>query len=244
MSPDVGKMPYFVEMPPRPPLSQFRAALFDVDGTLVDSLGYVVIAIAEAIHSFTGKQIPKAEIRALVGMPLARQMSFYALDPGDIEPMVRDSIQRMAANATEERVFEGAVQTLAICRRVGIKTALVTSKNADELKIFLQRFTQADSVDVTVCASDVLRPKPDPESALLACERLGVEPGESVFIGDSIYDMRCAKDAGMTCVAVAYGAGDRALLEAEMPDVLFDTPEELFAWGQEAILQTSCREKS
>jgi phosphoglycolate phosphatase-like HAD superfamily hydrolase len=64
------------------------------------------------------------------------------------------------------------------------------------------------------------------------------------MIGDSIYDMRCARGAGVACIAAAYGAARRETLLAEDPDMLVDTPEELLAWAESAFLQTPCPERS
>jgi pyrophosphatase PpaX len=70
--------------------------------------------------------------------------------------------------------------------------------------------------------------KPNPEPLLLAAERLGAEPADTAYVGDSPFDIRAAKAAGMFAVAVTWGRiHDRAKLEAEEPDVIVDSPEEL-----------------
>jgi HAD superfamily hydrolase (TIGR01549 family) len=158
--------------------------------------------------------------------------------------MVEYAISRYSVHQQEEYVFDDSVETLRMCHRAGIRTALVTSKNAVELEHFLYRFDAADCLDAAVCASDVLHPKPSPESAILACRRLQVEPSQAVMIGDSVFDLRCARDAGVTPVAVGFGASDRATLLAEMPAAYFETPSELLEWAQESLLETSCQERN
>jgi len=142
-----------------------------------------------------------------------------------------------------ERVFPAAIETLKLVHRCGIKTAFVTSKSAPELALFLNRFPAADAVDTMVCASDVVHPKPHPESALLACERLGVSPEHAFLVGDSIYDLRCAKAAGCTPIAVAYGSTPLPTLASEDPAALFETPEDLLAWTEQGLLQATCPER-
>jgi HAD superfamily hydrolase (TIGR01509 family) len=168
----------------------------------------------------------------------------YAKRDAEVAAMISLAIERMAAHADLERIFQPAVECLRLCHSQGLKTALVTSKSAVELAPFLQRFPGASAVDVTVCASDVVNPKPDPESARLACQRMGVAPAESILIGDSVFDLRCARSAGTACIAVAYGAGRREDLLKEEPDLLFAAPEDLLAWAQDAFLQTTCHAKS
>jgi pyrophosphatase PpaX len=158
--------------------------------------------------------------------------------------MTAYAISRFAFHKNLEQPFRAAVDTLRLCHSQGIKTALVTSKSDVELSELMSRFEGASYVDVTVCASDVVHPKPAPESALRACQMLGVEPSRSVMIGDSVYDMRCAKAARIRTVAVTYGAGLPENLRAESPDLVFGTPEELLSWAESAFLEPTCRGRS
>lgn len=233
-------------MPQGLSLSQFKAALFDVDGTLIDSMGLIVRGLGDTYERFVGHRPSDEEIRSLIGMPLHKQLGLFQDVPPSAErlrKMVEFAMSRFEENADLETSFEESVETLRLCHRAGIKTALVTSKNATELRLFLKRFTSADAVVTAVCASDVHQPKPDPESAILACRRLGVEPHEAVMIGDSVYDLRCARHAGVTAIAVGYGASDRETLLAESPSAFFETPKHLLEWARESLLETSCQER-
>ena len=233
-------------MPSGLSLSNYKAVLFDVDGTLVDSLKMIICGLGDTFEHYNGSRPSDAEIQTLIGMPLTSQLNLHRNDPptqGEMREMIDFAIDRFDVHEAHEEVFAPAVEMLRFCRARGLKTALVTSKSTRELDGFLKRFSGADSVDTTVCASDVHHPKPAPDSALLACQRLGVEPHEAVFIGDSVYDLQCAKSAGMPCVAVAYGAAPAEVLEAEHPDLLIETPEELLAWAQTAYLESTCLEK-
>src|SRR5579862_6139148 len=214
-------------MPPRPLLSDYRAVLFDVDGTLVDSLETIVLGLGDTIESFCGTRPCRTELTGIIGLPLRKQMAMYASDPAHVEAMVAHAIQAMEAHADLERPYEPAIECLRLCHAQGLKTALVTSKSVQELASFMKRFSGAPSIDATVCSSDVVNPKPDPESVLLACKRLGVTPAQSVLIGDSVFDLLSGRSAGAACIAVAYGAGQRNALLEEEPDLLFSTPEEL-----------------
>ena len=225
-------------------LPDLRAVLFDVDGTLVDSLAAVVPAIAETVGAFLGPAPAEATIRSLIGVPLLAQMRVFGAEEGLAPAMVADCIERIERYAHLESPFGPSVAALALARARGLRTALVTSKSAPEIVPFLERFSGADHIDTVVCASDVQHPKPDPESARLACARLGVEPRQAAMVGDSIYDLRCARDAGVLAVAVAYGAGAREALAAEEPDLMLDTPEALLAWAHTALPDLTCPARS
>ena len=225
----------------------FDAILFDVDGTLVDSLEMIVRGLGDTFEKFADVRPPRDEILGLIGMPLLAQVKLYfeeAPTSAQIEEMSTFAIDRFEVHQGHVQPFAAAIETLRLCHRQGVKTALVTSKSGIELSTFLSRFEGADFVDATVCASDVHHPKPHPESALRACELLEVRPDRAVMVGDSVFDLRCAKEAGLTAVAVTYGAGQSEALLRECPDLVFETPDDLLAWAETAFLETPCRERS
>jgi pyrophosphatase PpaX len=233
-------------MSQRVSLTQFKAVLFDVDGTLIDTLEVIVRGLGDTYEKFANQRPSAAAIRSLIGMPLREQLKLYRDTPptdGEIEMMTHYTISRFEAHKECEAVFAPALDTLALCHRSGLKTALVTSKNSVELRMFMEKFSHREYLDATICASDVVRPKPDPESARLACERLGVLASEAIMIGDSVYDIRCARAAGVAAVAVCYGSATRDSLESEQPDLVLETPEGLLRWAEDALLETSCRER-
>lgn len=230
-------------MPIRPSLTTFRAILFDVDGTLVDSLEMLTRGLGDTYEKYLGTRPERDVIRSLIGTPLSKQMLLFGQEAPSAErldEMTRYAMTQFKAHEEYESPFISAIETLRLCHGQGLATALVTSKNAEELKGFLNRFSGTPYVNTTVCASDVHHPKPDPESALLACRRLGVAPHEAIFVGDSVYDIRCGRSAGTSTAAVTYGAAPREVLELEQPDVLFETPESLLEWAQSAFLEPTC----
>jgi len=232
-------------MPHGPCPSRFDAVLFDVDGTLVDSIEMIVRGLGDTFEEYFHFRPNDEQIRSLIGLPLNKQYGMYMDSPpteAQVAEMSQYTLSRFEIYRHIEKWFDSAIEALRLCHEIGIKTALVTSKNAQELADFLPKFPGTPFLNGSVCASDVSHPKPDPESALLACKRLGVDPSRAVMVGDSIFDLRCARAAGMSCIAVAYGAGSRDSLEAERPDEMFDSPEELLEWAKSAFLQTSCAE--
>jgi pyrophosphatase PpaX len=215
-------------------LSGIRAVLFDIDGTLVDTLPALIPGLGDAFEKYAGHRPSDEVIRGMIGMPLSQQMRLFQLhEPSQerLKEMIDYAIGRFEHYKDRERVFGPAVQALIRLSHEDFRIGLVTSKSQVELTSFLDRFEAAAFVDVAVCASDVEKPKPHADCALLACERLAVAPGEAIFIGDSIFDMQCAQRAGIAAYAVTYGAGDEQALLAENPARVFKTPEELYEWA-------------
>jgi pyrophosphatase PpaX len=224
-------------------IRDFEAILFDVDGTLVDSIDLIVQGLSDTFHEFAGRRPDEAEILGKIGRPLRSQLLDYSvMSPSQeqVEAMTSFAINRFEDLKHLERHFPAAVETLRYVHQQGIKTALVTSKSRVELEAFLTRFDSSGYVDAIVTASDVAHPKPDPESAFRACELLGVAPRRAAMIGDSVFDIRCANGAGLTSIAVGYGAANPDTLLKELPDLYFETPEALLAWAKELAPTESC----
>jgi HAD superfamily hydrolase (TIGR01549 family) len=226
-------------------LADFKAVLFDVDGTLVDTLPALIRGLGDSYEHFNGVRPSDDQIQATIGLPLRKQMRMFTtavLSDAQVDQRSDYTIERFEDHSHLEREFTASVEMLRLTLKEGFKTALVTSKSAQEIALFEKRCPWFLDVHTVVCASDVQHPKPDPESALLACERLGVAPHEAVMIGDSIFDMRCARSAGVASVAVGYGSGSKEALLAEDPDLYFDSAEELLAWAQQTALIPPCLE--
>lgn len=232
-------------MPRELSLTALKAVLFDIDGTLVDSLGMLIHGLGDTYERFSGTRPPDDEIRKLMGLPLRKQLIQFTDEPPSqeqLDQMFQYALQRFDAHQHRERVFEQSVQALKECKRAGLGTALVTSKSQEELGPFLDRFSGAAYVDATVCASDVVNSKPHPESALLACNKLGTDPSETLLIGDSVYDLQCGHGAGCLTLAVSYGSTSESELLAESPIFLARTPRELLEWVSTRFLDPICHE--
>lgn len=228
-------------------LRSAKAVLFDIDGTLVDSMDMLVAGLGDAVEQFTGRRPSADDILATIGTPLARQAETFAgraLEEGEVQRFVDLALECYEAHSDLERAFPAALEALKTCFLQGLATCLVTSRNTIELDRFLSRFSHTPYVTATVCSSDVNAPKPAPDSAILACARLGALPEEAILIGDSLYDIRCAQGAGVASVAVAYGASTAETLTAERPDLLFETPDALLAWVQQAFETAPCHARN
>ncbi|MCW5942137.1 MAG: HAD-IA family hydrolase [Fimbriimonadaceae bacterium] len=215
-----------------------KAVLYDVDGTLVDSLGMILGGLGDGVEHFEGHRPSDEWLMGFIGLPLTTQTRLFTdrpLSDDEVRERVAYTISRYQVHEHRERPFVAAIDSMVAFKRSGYAVGLVTSRNRVELQNFLVRFPARESVDTFVCASDVTRPKPDAEPATLACARLGVHPSEALFVGDSVHDAACAKSAGCPFAAVSYGASTAEALRATEPDLWFETPEDLLAWTHDFI---------
>lgn len=211
--------------PPIPPPGPFRAVLFDVDGTLIDTAELIADALEYACARHLGRTHPRDTYYALIGKPAIVQMEILG---GDKAPEMMDTaIAYYEEHHEEEQPFPGALDTLAQLKEVGIRLALVTSKTRFELNPTLERVPLQRYATVIVTADMTTRPKPYPDPVYLALQTLQIGAHESLFIGDSPYDLQSGRAAGVHTGAAAWGPHPRATLEAEVPDHLFTSYREI-----------------
>lgn len=213
-----------------------RAVLFDIDGTLIDTVDLIVKALDYTYRKHAGVALPREEIRRLIGLPLKVQMHY--LDEriaGDVchEQMEADEMAYYAANRHLERVVPEAVQAVQTAYRKGYAVGLVTSKNREELQLSLPKLQLDAFVDTIVTSDDTERHKPNPDPVLKALERLRVAPAQAIYIGDTVFDISCGRTAGVQVAAVAWGAHLPEDLRAAQPDYYFETPADLLAWVEQ-----------
>jgi len=199
-----------------------KAALFDFDGTLVDTTEMIYQGMRHAASTVLGREdIPRETLLANVGQPLPRQMELIDAEKTELllEAYRHHHEENHDALIQE---FPLVAQALSRLRSAGIKVAVVTSKRQVSVEMALNNFPDLRNVvDRFVTMEDTNEHKPHPEPLWRGLELVGGVPKEeAAYVGDSPFDVEAAKAAGLTSVAVSWGAfsGDR-LREAE-PDHL------------------------
>jgi pyrophosphatase PpaX len=153
-----------------------------------------------------------------------------ALDPERVDELV--TVYRAHNEPLHEELVccTGMDKVLERLHAEGRRLGVVTAKRRVTLELAFEHVPVGHVFETMVGGDETERHKPDPEPLLLAAERLGVRPEEAAYVGDSPFDVRAAKAAGMGSVAVTWGRiHDRSRLEREQPDAIVDTAEELLA---------------
>ncbi len=193
------------------------ALLFDLDGTLVDTVELILSSMRAAFQGHPGRRPTDAEWIAGMGKPLRVQLGEFVA-PGELEAVVdRYRTHQQANHDRMTRAFEGSVETVSRLKARGHPVGIVTSKFKKPAERTLAHVGLLPFVDVVVAADTVLRPKPDPEPVLRALEGLSRPPGEALFLGDSPHDVAAGNAAGAITVAALWGACSRACLEPAAP---------------------------
>jgi len=207
---------------------RFPVVLFDLDGTLIDSGPMIVASMKHATQSVLGRDIPEEVLSAAVGGPgLVAQMQ--ALAPDRVDDLVAAYREHNEPLHDELEAFWEVIEVLPRLRAEGRRLGIVTAKRRATVNLAFARLPELEaSFEVVITSDDTERHKPSPDPILAAVDRLGVAPADAAYVGDSPFDVRAAKAAGVFAVAVAWG-GIHAdeVLEREEPDVFVRHAEDL-----------------
>ncbi len=199
--------------------------LFDLDGTLINSIDHIVDCWQHTVRTGLGREISREEVLPTIGRSL--QGCFEEIAPGRSGELyaIYTSYERDRHDANVQLIM-GTREVLDTLDEQGYKLGVVTSKVLHVAMSGLQLFQLESYFDVFITQADTERHKPYPDPLLVACERLGVSPAEAVYVGDAHTDIEAGKAAGMLTVGVTWGAGGEAIREAK-PDYILASMSEL-----------------
>ena len=210
---------------------RFRLIVFDWDGTLADSTAPIAAAIRAACAA-VGRPMPsERDARYVIGLGLADALAHVA--PG----LTADETRELAAHYRRHYLdreptiplFEGVSQLLADLDDGGFLLGVATGKTRAGLDRAIAKNGLAGRFHATRCADEGF-PKPHPDMLLALMDRLGAEPRDTLMIGDTTHDLQMARNAGVDCLAVTYGAHPPAALGAFDPRACLHKVSEVASW--------------
>ncbi len=210
-------------------MSAIHTYLFDLDGTLIDSIHLILESYRHTLRTHRGSSPPDTFWLKGLGKPLREQLGEITQDPDEIDAMVetyRDFNLRHHDSLV--RPFPGIRAVVSdLKKRYGARLGIVTSKASKGLERGLFIGGLDDLFEVRVAADNVSNHKPAPEPVLRALELLDVTAEGAVFVGDSPHDMAAGSAAGVLTAAVLWGPFGRSDLEPHRPDFWLDHPSDI-----------------
>jgi phosphoglycolate phosphatase len=191
----------------------FAIVGFDLDGTLLDTLGDLAAAVNHALALMDRAPLSTDAVRPMIGRGAKHMLeeglrASGGVPDGAVERLYPELLRFYEAHiAIHSRPFPGVIAALDQLDALGVRTAVVTNKAEHLARVLLSEFDLADRM-ATIIGGDTLgvrKPSPEPIHAMI--ERCG--GGQAIFVGDSIYDVMAAKNAGVPSVAVSFGFLDR-----------------------------------
>jgi phosphoglycolate phosphatase len=200
---------------PRLPMYRYDVVLFDLDGTLLNTLEDLTDAVNHTLRQFGYPPRTREEVRLSVGNGVRRLVE-RMLPQGAADPDMENALAAFKQYYTAHcnvhtHPYDGVVEAMAALCEAGVTLGIVSNKNDAAVKALAQAYF-GSLVSVAIGGRDGVPRKPAPDMPLLALEALGATPERALFVGDSGVDAQTARNTGMDCMLVSWG---------------FRTPEEL-----------------
>jgi pyrophosphatase PpaX len=209
-----------------PSARRYGAVLFDLDGTLIDTIGLILDSHRHALRTVLGVEAPDEALRAGIGQPLMEQMRQFDAEHAERLHETYRAYNHAHTNETL-RWFPGLRPVLRGIKDDGVKLGVVTSKMRDAVDLAFRLRPPPVEFDALVTMESTSLHKPRPEPLLHACSALGVAAADACYVGDAAFDMQAARAAGCGAVAVTWGVATKTQLMAERPDAIAASPRSL-----------------
>jgi pyrophosphatase PpaX len=195
-----------------------RAVLFDLDGTLIDSIGLIVDAMHYAFEGFDGTVPDDSSWMQGIGTPLYKQLALYARSPEELDTLrERYRAYQFIHHDSVIKEYPGTTAVIENLHARGLVMGIVTSKGDVLARRGLELTGLAKYLPVVIGADSVTKHKPEPEPVLLALERLGVSADEALMVGDSPHDISSGNAAGVRTVGALWGPFTREQIAVAKP---------------------------
>ena len=202
-------------------MNRIRGLLFDLDGTLLDSAPDLVASLNAVRRSEGREPLPLADMaryasKGAIGLIRA---GMPAADDQVFEEWRQRFLAHYAVNSyVNSRLYDGVPELLDALESEGIPWGIVTNKFESLTFPILEAAGIAGRAACVVCGDTLSRKKPHPAPVLLACDRIGVKPGQVVFAGDDLRDIEAGRAAGTLTAAIHYGYGSHELTGPEVEE--------------------------
>lgn len=191
----------------------YRTFIFDVDGTLIDTEKAVLGSLQKLMKSDYGQDLDAEQLSFVLGIPGADALP--RLGVTDIDHANERWNEFMVDFSSTITIFNGINNLLMALNNQGLATGIVTSKTKEELQADFVPHGLMNMLQYVVCADDTARHKPHPEPLLKFLDLSGADRATAVYIGDTIYDSECARDAGIDFALALWGCRNPEAIDAK-----------------------------
>jgi HAD superfamily hydrolase (TIGR01662 family) len=212
------------------------AVIFDLDGTLIDSIDIYFTIVEKALERL---KLPPVSRNTILAAAESEDFNWELILPQEVLSRKDKIIDKAwgVINEIAPRMFEDQMELIQGADTIvenlssnGLKIGLVTSSQKQYLEIKMQPLKQAgveELFEVIITTDDVLKRKPAPDPLITCAQQLDMRPGNCVYIGDTATDIKAGKAAGMRTIGVLTGFDDHAILEKEKPDAIMKSVRNL-----------------
>lgn len=181
-----------------------RHFIFDIDGTLINTEKAVIKGLQELLMEIQGVFYEPEQLYFCLGIPGPITLKQMGVE-GDLTPILKKWDAYYCKYGGDVAIYPDIPEVLKKLKENGISLGIITSKNQEEYDYDMIRLGLTDYFSITVTATDTSEHKPDPAPMLFYLKKTGILPEQAVYIGDSIYDMKCAEGAGVPRALALWG---------------------------------------
>ncbi len=214
---------------------KYTTVVFDLDGTLLNTLEDLMNATNHALSQFGYPQRTLAEIRTFVGNGVRRLIE-RSLPDGADTPQFEEILSEFRAYYTvhcedHTQAYDGVLTLLQQLKSAGCRLAIVSNKLDSAVKELNQSYFHG-LVQTAIGEKDGIRRKPAPDMVENALTELNSSKNEAVYVGDSDVDIQTAANSGLPCISVSWGFRDAEFLRQKGASVIADTPQQVYEYIQ------------
>lgn len=181
-----------------------RHFIFDIDGTLINTEKAIIKGLQELLLEVKGVPYEPEQLYFCLGIPGPITLKQLGVE-GDLAAILKKWDAYYCKHGGDVTIYPDIPEVLKKLKENGISLGVITSKNQEEYDYDMIRLGLAGYFSITVTATDTLEHKPDPAPMFFYLEKAGILPEQAVYIGDSIYDMKCAEGAGVPRALALWG---------------------------------------
>lgn len=211
----------------------YKACIFDLDGTLTDSVESIAYSANRAISEFGFEPNPVEAYKQFAGDGADKMLERSLIAAGDSNLEYIGQVKQKYREFFEKdcmykvKPYDGIVELLEILKEKNIKIAVLSNKPHNRVVDVIEALFGKDYFDILMGQSKHIKRKPSPDGALIIADELGLLTSECIYIGDTNTDMITGKSANMFTVGVTWGFRDRQELEENHADHIIDSPLQL-----------------
>ena len=209
---------------------KYKAVLFDMDSTVLNTLGDLAAAVNHTLREFSMPERSIAEVAAALSNGAAYLIAHTV--PAGTPKELTDKVLAAYAPYYDAHCdiltgpYDGIVPLMEKLRDRGVKLAVISNKQDTAVKPLAEKYFPG-LLEIAVGESTEVRRKPNPDAVLAALRHIGVEREDAIYVGDTEVDLQTARNAGMECASVDWGFRTREQLVEIGAEHIFDTVQEL-----------------
>ncbi|MEF2247159.1 MULTISPECIES: HAD family hydrolase [unclassified Paenibacillus] len=191
----------------------YQNIVFDVDGTLLDSDQAILISLHKVLLEELGREFSAEELTPVLGMPTKKSLKLLKVP--DVDRADARLLQYLKEHNDLMTLYSGITDMLEKLVEDNIHIGIVTSKTREEFQVDFIPLGIHHYFSHIICADDTAKHKPEPDPLLKYVEQTGINPATTLYVGDTVYDQKCANGAGIDFALALWGAKQPESTEAQ-----------------------------